>query len=189
MGLLDAERLNMDRIEKIGADRLAYECAHQIVLGRIGARSGIGDALLDYLKIGQPDGCDSVPEWMSQYEAFNATSETEERSNNVCVGCVGMAVIEAYSRENERVSGKSQTTCSAWVETSKELPPLGQMVWCFEDGNVWLGSREDSDNEGWLWTQCYNHFWWNGKKYDGDFEADDDYRPTRWALVPEPPNA
>jgi len=90
---------------------------------------------------------------------------------------------------NGRVSDSSQSTGSAWVETSKELPPLGQMVWCFEDGNVWLGSREDPDNEGWLWTQCYNHFWWNGKKYDGDFEADDDYRPTHWALVPEPPNA
>lgn len=65
----------MDRIEKIGADRLAYECARQILLGRIGSRSGIGDALLDYLRIGQPDGHDSVPDWMEQYEASNTRSE------------------------------------------------------------------------------------------------------------------
>ena len=50
------------------ADRLAYECARQIVAGRIGTRSGIGDTLLRYLKIGQPGECDSVPEWMRKYE-------------------------------------------------------------------------------------------------------------------------
>lgn len=61
----------LGRIEKIGADRLAYECARQVIANNIDSRSGIGDALLDYLRIGQPGQPDSVPEWMDQYEKSN----------------------------------------------------------------------------------------------------------------------
>ena len=60
-----------------GADRLAYECARQIRLGKIDARSGIGDALLDYLHIGGIDGPSSVPEWMRQYDVRQAINEAE----------------------------------------------------------------------------------------------------------------
>jgi len=64
-------------IDKIGANRLAYVCACQIVSGKIDPRSGIGDALLHYLKIGQPGECDSVPEWMRKHEAL-ATPQGKE---------------------------------------------------------------------------------------------------------------
>lgn len=59
----------LGRIDKIGADRLAYECARQVMACNIGSRSGIGDALLDYLRIGHPGGPESVPEWMEEYES------------------------------------------------------------------------------------------------------------------------
>jgi len=51
-----------------GADRLAYECAKAIERGAIGSRSAIGDALLDYLQIGHPDGPPDVPTWIEDYE-------------------------------------------------------------------------------------------------------------------------
>lgn len=55
--------------DKIGADKLAYECARQILLNRVDSRSGIGDALLNYLHIGGGPGTpDSVPQWMKEYE-------------------------------------------------------------------------------------------------------------------------
>jgi hypothetical protein len=62
----------LGRVDKIGADRLAYECARQVMDNNIDSRSGIGDALLDYLRIGCPGYPDSVPKWMEEYEkSFN----------------------------------------------------------------------------------------------------------------------
>ena len=55
--------------EQIGADRLAYHCAKAIQAGRIDARSEIGDALLDYLRIGDGERPASIPEWIDAYEA------------------------------------------------------------------------------------------------------------------------
>ena len=68
----------MSRIDKIGADRLAYECARQVIANNIDSRSGIGDALLDYLRVGGPGYPDSVPGWMEEYEKayeLNVTGE------------------------------------------------------------------------------------------------------------------
>lgn len=52
---------------KIGADRLAYAVAQLIQQRVIDTRSEAGDALLDYLDIGGPDGPKDVPSWMYQY--------------------------------------------------------------------------------------------------------------------------
>lgn len=54
---------------KRAADSLAYQCAIAVRQGRIGTRSGIADALLDYLDIGGPGGPKSVSEWIKQYVA------------------------------------------------------------------------------------------------------------------------
>lgn len=50
------------------ADKLAYECILAVIRGDVGERSGIGDAVLDYLKIGHPGGPPDVRAWMSDYE-------------------------------------------------------------------------------------------------------------------------
>ncbi len=57
---------------KRGADRLAYACARQILAGRIDSRSAIGDALLDYLEVGDIRGPKDVPSWMTEYERNRA---------------------------------------------------------------------------------------------------------------------
>ncbi len=51
-----------------GADRLAHAAAIEVQRGAIDSRSAIGDALLDYLRVGQVDGPSSVPEWLDRYE-------------------------------------------------------------------------------------------------------------------------
>ena len=72
----DVERLGVDVAHwRVAADRLAYECARAVERRTIGPRSGVGDALLDYLEVGQVDGPCSVPEWVEQYEAARAEEE------------------------------------------------------------------------------------------------------------------
>lgn len=50
------------------ADALAYECAKAVRSGRLDARSGIADALLDYLDVGGLGGPMDVLTWMEDYE-------------------------------------------------------------------------------------------------------------------------
>jgi hypothetical protein len=69
---------NPDNIEKRGADRLAYECAKTITNGKLDSRSGIADALLDYLSIGTPNCPTDVPTWMKSYEQTNKLESLKE---------------------------------------------------------------------------------------------------------------
>lgn len=55
-------------LDKRAADRLALACAKAIQDGWLGTRTTIDDALLDYLKIGQPDGESDVPSWVEKQE-------------------------------------------------------------------------------------------------------------------------
>jgi hypothetical protein len=48
---------------------MAYAVARLILMGRLDSRSEAGDALLDYLGIGQPGEPQDVPTWMDRYEA------------------------------------------------------------------------------------------------------------------------
>lgn len=52
-----------------GADALAYQCARLIIGGHLDSRSGVADALLNYLDVGGLSGPKDVPTWMKQYEA------------------------------------------------------------------------------------------------------------------------
>lgn len=54
------------------ADRLAYQVAKAILRGSIRTRTGVSDALEDYLEIGGIDGPKTVPEWVERYEAAEA---------------------------------------------------------------------------------------------------------------------
>jgi hypothetical protein len=76
-----------------------------------------------------------------------------------------------------------------WVRIADRLPELGEIVWLWEEGRgPWIGSRDDPDNEGWLWGNAYGAMWHNGVKWDADVEQDDEYKPTHWQPLPLLPN-
>ncbi len=62
------------------ANALAYECAKAVCSGRLDARSGIADALLDYLDVGGSGGPTDVRSWMVDYE------QNEKRRTNLSGG-------------------------------------------------------------------------------------------------------
>lgn len=61
-----------------GADALAYQCALLVMRGLLDSRSGVADALLNYLNVGGLDGPKDVPEWMRAYEALNTEVSQRE---------------------------------------------------------------------------------------------------------------
>lgn len=58
------------------ANELAYCCARAVVTGLLDARSPIADALLDYLRIGEPGGPPDVITWMRDYEAASTPEDS-----------------------------------------------------------------------------------------------------------------
>ena len=73
-----------------------------------------------------------------------------------------------------------------WIKVSEKLPDLDVPVWLYEAGRIYLGGRVEDD--GWLWAQCYGQIWWTSNPgWKGDLESDDDYAPTHWMPLPEPP--
>lgn len=76
-----------------------------------------------------------------------------------------------------------------WRPITKDEPSLGHICWLWDGRNIWIGGRDMVDSEYWLWGNCYNSIWYNGDKWDGDIETDDDYQPTNWMPLPNPPNA
>ena len=75
-----------------------------------------------------------------------------------------------------------------WTPVSERLPELGVPVWLFENGIIWIGCRAD-DADGWLWANCYGSQAYCQEKlwYCEEAETDDDYKPTHWKSLPEPP--
>jgi len=45
------------------------------------------------------------------------------------------------------------------------------------------------DSEYWLWGNAYSSIWHTGVNWDADNETDDDYQPTHWMSLPNPPTA
>jgi hypothetical protein len=79
-----------------------------------------------------------------------------------------------------------------WVRTEEGLPPLDLPVWMFlaDTGQIVIGCRSEAE-EGWLWGECYDgDYWWDNEKriWKADnCEQDDDYQPTHWQYLPQPP--
>lgn len=61
-----------------GADRLAYQCAQAIARRAIGTRTKISDTVEDYMNIGSIGGPQTVPDWITEYEAAEATNPIAE---------------------------------------------------------------------------------------------------------------
>jgi hypothetical protein len=78
----------------------------------------------------------------------------------------------------------------AWVPTADtaRLPPFDVPVWVYEDGYCYIACRAD-DSDGWLWAKCYTLPYLDkaGRWQTVDAEIDDEYLPTLWQPLPEPP--
>ena len=80
---------------------------------------------------------------------------------------------------------------SEWINSKERLPDEYEAVWMrFDNNTMFIGCISYAgDPEGWLWCNSYGTFWWDDKKarWECDAEADDQYLPTHWMPLPEPP--
>lgn len=91
--------------------------------------------------------------------------------------------------ESQRSSGCASVNCSAdWQRVTDTLPPMDTPCWLWDGKRIWIGGRGMVDGECWLWGNAYSSIWHNGVKWDADNETDDDYKPTHWLALPNPPN-
>lgn len=79
----------------------------------------------------------------------------------------------------------------SWKLLSDEQPPEGVPVWFYEPRDyrtMYVGTLEFVD-DAWLVGLCYGSEYYSAKDKHwkcGDSEADD-YQPTHWMPLPEPP--
>jgi hypothetical protein len=73
----------------------------------------------------------------------------------------------------------------SWISVTDDLPDIDVPVWIWPQAAIFCRC-EDSD--GWLWANCYGMVdFVNGEWVANDAETDDDYQPTHWMCLPEPP--
>lgn len=78
---------------------------------------------------------------------------------------------------------------TGWQEIRENnLPPLDEIVLLWDGCKINTGGRTDYCG-GWTWADTYGCVWYNGCRWDGDLEMDEDYRPTHWMAMPTLPNA
>ncbi len=83
------------------------------------------------------------------------------------------------------------SAAGAWIVVKVELPPLEVPVWLSLPGitSPIIGVRTLDDGE-WYWAHCYGDFHWSSKSgWHTDTADCDDYKPTHWMRLPEPPDA
>lgn len=105
-------------------------------------------------------------------------------------------VLDAYKawkaapQETSELARDAMASSAAphgWAAVCDEnMPPMDEIVWLYDGRTIWIGGRAD-DCDGWLWGNTYGSIWHNGVKWDGDLETDDEYKPTHWRRLPEPP--
>ncbi len=83
---------------------------------------------------------------------------------------------------------RSNGLLGGWRRVEDGLPPIGVPVWLYvpDLGQPMLGSREDGE-DGWCWCRCYGEPWYDKGWHISDAEQDDDYHPSHWMPLPEPP--
>lgn len=87
-----------------------------------------------------------------------------------------------------RASGSSPATGSAaWRPITEHEPQCGEIVWLWDGVSIWIGGRDMVDGEYWLWGKCYGLPWFDGVKWEGEPEMDDDYLPKHYMPLPLPP--
>jgi hypothetical protein len=82
--------------------------------------------------------------------------------------------------------GRKSAEGDGWLPI--DSAPMNTPIWLYEeDRGVLIGGKEMVDSETWLWGNCYNQYWHTGVSWKCDIEADDDYKPTFYKLLPNPP--
>ena len=69
--------------------------------------------------------------------------------------------------------------------TDENLP-----VWFCQGDQIWIGTK--SFDDGWIYTHCHDTHYFDGESESWacvDAEFDDDYKPTHFQHLPQPPEA
>lgn len=74
-----------------------------------------------------------------------------------------------------------------WIKTSERLPDEDVPVWIHEPGGPMLIACVTIDGDGWYWSRCYD-WYHDGKEWKCHDSEGDDYQPTHWQALPDPPS-
>ena len=74
---------------------------------------------------------------------------------------------------------------SEWISVDESLPELDVPVWLFCDDGIFIGCRGE-DGDFWQWGRSYDDIWYDEGWHTLTSDADD-YQPTHWQALPEPP--
>lgn len=77
---------------------------------------------------------------------------------------------------------------SDWIKVSDKLPELDTPVWLRMPENIMIVGERGSSTDGWVWAACYG-FYFNaiGEWDANESDASDEYEPTHWQPLPQPP--
>ena len=81
-----------------------------------------------------------------------------------------------------------------WISIEDRLPELERPVWMYVDNRIMMGCRSEIEYKTWLWCRLHDIPYYSehykdmyGYPWDFDPISDDDYQPTHWMPLPEPP--
>ena len=78
---------------------------------------------------------------------------------------------------------------TAWRPIA-ELTDENLPVWFCQGDQIWVGTK--SFDDGWIYTHCHDTHYFDGESESWtcvDAEFDDDYKPTHFQHLPQPPEA
>ena len=76
-----------------------------------------------------------------------------------------------------------------WRLIDETPPPDETPVWLYEDGRIYIGEWVH-DGYAWLFARCFSVPWWDDERgWRADDSEADDYAPTHWRPLPQPPDA
>lgn len=75
-----------------------------------------------------------------------------------------------------------------WRLIAEELPPNETPVWLWDGTHCFIGEHV-YDGGWWLFAKCFHVPWWDQDYgWRADDSETDDYAPTHWRPLPQPPN-
>jgi hypothetical protein len=93
----------------------------------------------------------------------------------------------------KRLTARAAKLERFWTPVTESLPPAKVPVWLIDKNReIWIGTRPD-DKDIWKWgewtsTNGFVHYCSDQGWYAMKIEKEDVcYRPTHWALLPQPP--
>jgi hypothetical protein len=79
---------------------------------------------------------------------------------------------------------------SDWISVDKRLPDIARPVWIMlDDGSAIIGGRGLGADGDWFWCNAYGSQYLDklGNWCCTNLALDDEYLPTHWQPLPEPP--